>query len=226
MTRSHTDFVEAVRESNRTALSRLGSSKALYAETDGELDADTVLRAAATAEDAARETFEQWAATEADTAAADLFAALASQEAAHHETVVGKLDGSPSRADDDVAADETAGDDAPTVPAVQATLRGFDDTVGRAGGLVGRCLVARASKDQYTGYFVGDAAPQTASVFRELGGDVDDQLARAADLVVRVCAAEESRERAQEAATAAIQAAYSEYTTSLESMGINPKPVC
>lgn len=213
-----TEFLDAVRTANNTALSRLGSSKALYAETAGELDADTVLRAAARAEDSARETFEQWTATEVDTAAADLFADLAAQEAAHAKTVAAKLGGSPSG--------ETADDDDTVVPAIQLTLRGFETSVDRAGGLVGRCLVARASKDQYTGYFVGDADPQTASVFRDLGNDVDEQLTRAVALVDSVCETDEDRKRAQEAANAAVQAAYTEYTASLESMGINPKPVC
>jgi len=66
---------------------------------------------------------------------------------------------------------------------MQSTLRGFELTVERAGGLVGRCLVGKKSKEQYTGYFVGDADPQTASVFRELGGNVDRQRKRAAKQV-------------------------------------------
>ena len=86
--------------------------------------------------------------------------------------------------------------------------------------------MAKKSKEQYTGYFVGDADPQTASVFRELGGDVDEQLTRATELVETVCETDEQRDRAASAATAAIDAAYSEYTESLESMGVNPKPVC
>jgi len=208
------DFIETVKSENSTALSRLGSSKALYAETSGELEADTVLRAAAIAEDAARETFELWADDESNETAADLFADLASEEADHYETVAAKIDEPPRAAD----ADE--------LPAIQSTLRGVGSTVERAGGLVGRCLVAKKSKEQYTGYFVGDADPQTASAFRDLGGDVDEQLTRATELVETVCETDEQRDRAASAATAAINAAYSEYTESLESMGVNPKPVC
>jgi len=208
------DFIETVRTENSTALSRLGSSKALYAETSGELEADTVLRAAAIAEDAARETFVLWADDETYEPAAELFADVASEEADHYETVAAEID-NPSRAAD--VAD---------LPAIQETLRGYDSTVDRAGGLVGRCLVAKKSKEQYTGYFVGDADPQTASVFRELGGDVEAQLTRAAELVEAVCETADDREQAETAATEAIQAAYTEYTESLESMGVNPKPVC
>jgi len=172
-----------------------------------------VLRAAAIAEDAARETFARWADDEAAESAAALFADLADQEADHFETVAAKLDDAPTAADGDV-------------PAIQETLRGFDSTVERAGGLVGRCLVAKKSKEQYTGYFVGDADPQTAGVFRELGGDVDDHIDRAAELIEAVCASDADRDRAREAAGEAIGAAYEEYTDSLESMGVNPKPVC
>jgi len=208
------DFIDSVQTENKTALSRLGSSKALYAETEGNIEAETVLRAAAVAEDAARETFETWAAAEATAAAAARFGDLAEQEADHYETVASKLDDPPRAAD------------AEAVPAIQSTLRGFGSTVERAGGLVGRCLVAKRSKEQYTGYFVGDADPRTASVFRDLGGDVDDQLDHAAELVEEVCESDDDREAALSAASEAIQDAYDEYTESLESMGVNPKPVC
>ena len=208
------DFIDTVRTENSTALSRLGSSKALYAETSGELEAETVLRAAAIAEDAARETFELWADNEAAEAAAELFADVANQEADHYDAVAAEID-DPSRAAD---VDE--------LPAIQVTLRDFESTIERVGGLIGRCLVAKKSKEQYTGYFVGDADPQTASVFRDLGNDVDGQLERAADLVDAVCETSEDRASVQTAATEAIQVAYDEYTQSLESMGVNPKPVC
>ena len=206
-------FVDDVRSDTKTALSRLGSSKALYAETGGDIEAETVLRAAAIAEDTARETFELWADDEASEDAATLFADLAAEEADHYETVAGKLDDAPEAGDADLSA-------------IQSTLRGFESTVERVGGLVGRCLVAKKSKEQYTGYFVGDADPQTASVFRDLGGDVEAQRDRAVELIEAVCESDDDIDRAREAAGAAIQAAYEEYTESLESMGVNPKPVC
>ncbi len=208
------EFIESVRTENSTALSRLGSSKALYAETDGNLEAEPVLQAAAIAEDAARETLEAWADDEPNTAAAELFADVANQEADHYETVADKIDNSPRAAENE------------QLPAIQLRLRDLESTIERAGGLVGRCLVAKKSKEQYTGYFVGDADPQTASVFRDLGGDVDGQLERAAELIDTVCETPADRDQAQVAATEAIQAAYDEYTQSLESMGVNPKPVC
>jgi len=207
------DFVDSVSEANQTALSRLGSSKSLYAETNGELETEQVLHAAAIAEDAASETFHAWADDEEHAEAAELFATVADEEADHYETVAGELDDPPQAADNET-------------PAIQSVLRAFDDTVERVGGLVGRCLVAKKSKEQYTGYFTGQADPQTASLFRGLGDDVDAQIEAAADLVDAICTTDDDRERAHEAASEAIQAAYDEYTESLEAMGVNPKPVC
>jgi len=63
------DFLDRIRDDNETALSRLGSSKALYALTDGEMEGDAVLTAAADGAHAAAETLEDWA----DESAADAF---------------------------------------------------------------------------------------------------------------------------------------------------------
>jgi rubrerythrin len=204
------EFIEAVREENATALSRLGSSKSLYADTDGEMEADEVLAAAATAEHHAAETYADWAeAASADVAEA--FAATADEERDHYETVAGEIDahepGEP--------------------PAIQSYLRELDGDVERLGGFVGRTLAAEKSKEQVTGFFVGEADPQTARRVRGMGDDLDAQLERATDLLAAECGDDaECWGRAEAAATGAIQAAYDEYTERLEAMGVNPKPVC
>ena len=205
------EFLDAVRDANETALSRLGSSKSLYAATGGEMDPEDVFRAAADSEDAAAETFEEWADSEDDDAAREAFAEFADEERDHYEKVVGKLgeDHEPSE-----------------VPALHDYLRGVEDTQGRVGGLLGRILASDQSKSQMVGFFVGQADPQTAQLFRDLGDDLDGQLERATDLLEAVCESDDDYERATEAAGGAIQAAYEEYTESLESMGVNPKPVC
>lgn len=204
------EFIEAVREENKTALSRLGSSKALYADTMGEMEREEVLAAAATAEYHAAETYETWA-DDASGDVADAFAETAAEERDHYETVAGEFD------------DHEPGD----VPAIQTYLRGLDDDVERIGGFLGRTVAAEKSKEQLTGFFVGDADPQTASIFRGMGDDLDEQLARATDLLDSRCGDDEDRwDRALEAANGAIQAAYEEYTERLEGMGVNPKPVC
>lgn len=204
-------FVETVREQNRTALSRLGSSKALYADTQGEMETEEVLRAAATAEHTAMTTFESWADAE-NGAAADAYRDSAAEEQGHYETVSDKLDGH----------DPNAGE----TPAVQAYLRDLEDTIARVGGFLGRTLAAEKSKEQMTAFFVGQADPQTAQLFRDMGEDLDAQLERGLALLETCCDTDEDRTRALESASGAIQAAYKEYTERLEQMGVNPKPVC
>ncbi|WP_458186006.1 rubrerythrin family protein [Haladaptatus sp. NG-WS-4] len=204
------EFVDAVRKENETALSRLGSSKSLYAATGGEMESDEVFRAAADAEYAARRTFEQWADEESDAQASDLFADIAATEQAHYETVAEK--------GDDHEPGET--------PALHEFLRGLDGTCARLGGFVGRTLASEKSKSQLTGFFTGQADPQTAQLFRDLKGDLGDQLDRTLSVLADTCDSDDDWDEAREAADGAIRAAYEEYTESLESMGVNPKPVC
>jgi len=205
------EFLDAVRDDNETALSRLGSSKSLYAATGGEMDAGPVLEAAADAEYVAAQTFHAWTDSEPDDAARDAFETTAAEEDGHVDAVLAELD-------DYEPADDATG--------MQAYLRGLDGTVERAGALVGRILATEKSKEQLTGFFVGQAEPQTAGVFRDLKGDLDDQRERALDLLEAVCDDDADWDAAKDAADAAIQAAYDEYTEQLESMGVNPKPVC
>ena len=204
------EFADRIREDNRTALSRLGSSKALYADTGGEIERDTVLRATAQAERAAWETYESWSESD-DAEAAEAFADTAAEERTHYETVADLLG-------EDVEVSE--------VPAIQRFLREREDTVSRAGGFLGRTLAAEKSKDQLVGFFVGQADPSTTSEIREMNADLDDQRDRALALLDAVCEDDDDWDRAAEAASGAIQAAYEEYTDRLEGMGVNPKPVC
>lgn len=203
-------LLETVREENETALSRLGSSKSLYADTSGDIDTEPVLQATADAEYAAWQTFSSWADDETHDDARDAFNATASEEQTHYETV-----------------DERLEDYEPeNVPALHEYLRGLDDTVDRVGAFVGRILASKRSKDQVVGYFVGNADPQTASLFREFGDDLDGQLERVTELLEAVCTSDEDWSRAEDAAGGAIEAAYDEYVESLEELGANPKPVC
>ncbi|OVE83566.1 rubrerythrin family protein [Natronolimnobius baerhuensis] len=205
-------FLETVRETNQTALSRLGSSKSLYADTGGDIDTEPVLEATADAEYAAWQTFSAWADDEDTDAASEAFADTAAEEEGHFETVC-----------------EHLGNEAyepQSVPALHEYLRGLESTVERVGAFAGRVLASKRSKEQVVGYFVGDADPQTAGVFRDFGDDLDAQLERVDDLLEDVCASDDDWERAEDAATGAIEAAYGEYVENLEAMGANPKPVC
>jgi rubrerythrin len=210
------EFLTTVRDENETALSRLGSSKSLYAATEGEMESAVVFRAAADAEYAASETFQQWADDEdANGSVREAFADFAEQERDHYEQVVGKLDDDP-----DVDGESSE------LPAIHECLRDLDTDPARVGGFLGRTLASEKSKEQMVGFFVGQADPQTAQLFRDLGDDLDGQIERGTELLADVCESDEDWNSALEAANGAIQTAYDEYTETLEGMGVNPKPVC
>jgi len=120
------EFVESVRDANETALSRLGSSKSLYALTEGEMDEDVVLSRAADLSYYAAETFDAWADDH------DAFATAADVEREHYDTVAGKLD------------DHEPGE----ASAIYDTLADLDGTAARLGGLVGWAVVVGETTGQ------------------------------------------------------------------------------
>ena len=200
------DFLDSLRDENETALSRLGSSKSLYALTDGEMNADAVLEAAADDAHAAAETYEAWA----DEADSELFAGAAAAERDHYADVAGKLD------DHDPTA----------TPAIYVSLDGLDDELARLGGLVGAALAGAKRATQTSGFFTGEADPQTASLFRGYKGTLEDRRDAAVDALDDLADGDGDRDRAADAASGAIQSAYDDYVEKLEAMGVNPKPVC
>ena len=195
-------FLERLRDDNETELSRLGSSKALYAVTGGEMTAERVRAAAAADARAAAEAFGDWGGE-----AADFFADAAATAEEHAESF-----------DSDA--------DAADAPALYAELAGLDGTVERVAGALARSLVAAKTAEQMVGFFVGDADPRAAETFRSYRGDVEDQRDRAAELLDDVCDDDEDWERARRTADAAIESAYDEYVETLEGMGVQPKNVC
>lgn len=204
-------FVDAVTTETNTALSRLGSSKALYAATNGDLDASTVLEAAAAAEYHAATTYDHWAETEQHDQALDVWTTTAEEERDHYDRVLAELD-----------TDHDPGDP----PPIHTHLRTLDTPLERGGAFLGRTLAASRSKDQYTGYFVGQANPGLADLFRELGSDLDDQMNRGEALLTDLCSTDSDWATAETAAVETIETAYEHYVDTLESLGVNPKPVC
>lgn len=192
------EFVETVTDEHATALSRLGSSKALYAITDGEMESDAVRTGAADRAHYAAETVAEWD--------GDVATAVAETATKHYESITSGLD------------DHTPGDR----PALFDVLAQLDDESGRLGGLVGWALVTTKTNDQLTGFFVGQADPQTAQTFREMGTDVEEIQSDALDALAETG----EWERAADAAGEVLQAAYEEYVETLEDLGVNPKPVC
>ncbi|WP_224333329.1 transcription antitermination protein [Haloprofundus halobius] len=201
-------LIETLRDDHETALSRLGSSKALYALTGGEMDAPAVRAAASDEAETAARLFEEWAETEDDGDAAGLFSVVADAEADHR------------------AAIESDEADPDTDRAMYETLDGFERTEERVAGLLARSLVVSRLAGQMVGFFVGSADTSSADAFRSIRDDYDDQLDRAAELLDSVCDDDAAWERAQAAADAVVEAAYDQYVETLESMGVKPKNVC
>ncbi|WP_129114135.1 transcription antitermination protein [Halegenticoccus tardaugens] len=201
-------FVETLRADNETALSRLGSSKSLYALTGGEMDAPSVRAAARDEAESAYVIFEEWAETESRDEAAALFAAVAETEERHRDEI------------------ESEGGDPDTDRPMYETLAGFDDAVERVAGLLARSVVAKETAAQMVGFFVGSAKTSSADTFRGIRGDFDDQTGEAARALDEICERDEDWERAESAANAVVQAAYDDYVETLESMGVKPKNVC
>ncbi|QLG60932.1 transcription antitermination protein [Halorarum salinum] len=203
-------FLSDLRADNETPLSRLGSSKSLYALTGGEMTADAVREAAAAEADAAADRFEAWSADEASGDAAALFGSVAEDARDHREAVA------PEGFDPDGTRE---------FPEYDA-LAGLKSTPARAGGLLARCVLADARVGQMVGFFVGSADPRAADDFRSLRGDVSDRLDDAADLLDAVCENDGEWAEAREAADAVLEAAYDDYVETLEGMGVKPKNVC
>jgi hypothetical protein len=196
------EFTETVRDANETPLSRLGSSKWVYALTAGEMDGDAVTAAWATEASATRETFEGWAETEASDDAASAFADVAAFAA------------------------EQGGDGEVELPPRYDALASLDGTAARAGGFLGWTLVAEKTLAQMVGFFVGDADPSTANTFRERKSALQERRTEAESLLDVVCPGDEAWAAARAGADEVVEAAYADYVDTLESMGIKPKNVC
>jgi hypothetical protein len=205
-------FRENVETAVTTELDRLGSQQALVALTDADLDRGTVLRAAAQSEHVAGETFAEWADSEADARAAETFARLAERERDHYERVVAELNGDVEPSD--------------AVDPMHDHLRGLDDAVGRAAGLVGRSLAADRTQLQVVNFFVNEADERRADLFRDLRADTRDEGSDGAELLETLCDDEDDWERAQGVAEETVQIAYDDYAETLEGMGLDPKPIC
>jgi hypothetical protein len=197
-------LLERLRANHDTELSRLGSSKALYALTGGEMESAAVRSAAATEAAAAGDVVGGWAET-ASGAAAERFEAVA---AAARERAAG--------------FDADAGEARP----VYDVLENLETAPARAGGLLGRSVVVAAYAGQFVGFFVGNADPRAAGEFRDVRDAVEGERDAAVDLLEAVCEHDADWDAADEAATAVVEAAYDDYVATLEGMGVEPKNVC
>jgi len=204
------DLEAEIRDDHETAFSRLGSSKAMYALTAGEMDGDSVRAAAAEDALALASTLDDWTAAGADggadAAVESLYADLA--EAARERAA-------------SVADDPSPGE----MPALYDALVGFESAPERLGALLGRYLVSLEYVGQMVGFFVGDADPMAADDFRGLRSDLEAERDRVADALDAACEGDDW-DLARGAADAVVEAAYDDYVETLQSMGIKPKNVC
>lgn len=205
------DFRARVETERQTELDRIGSSKRLVALTDASLDDETVLHTAAASEAAATAVFEEWAA-DAGGDAAETFASFAEREHEHHERICAELG-------DDVDVEADPG-------AVHDTLEALDGVLERAGGVVGRGLVAERTLTQFVSYFVNQADEQRADLFRDLKAETKMDTEAAVTLLESTVDSDEDWERAVDAALEVVDAAYEEYVEALDSMGVNAKSIC
>lgn len=192
-------LLDTLEEEYETELSRLGSSKALYALTGGEMETEAVRAGLADRSAAAADTVDGW--TDGDHA--EVFQAVAEMAREHAERIAGTA----------ATIDEST--------PIEATLRGLDDADPRLGGLLAWLLVTDRTLAQAVGFFVGNADPQTADVFRDLRDDVD---ARLEAVLEQLDDADE--DVAGTAASAVVEAAYGHYVETLEGLGVKVKPVC
>ena len=200
------DLASELRDDHETEFSRLGSSKAMYALTAGEMDGDSVRTAAAADAVAFAAVLDGWA-EDADDATGTLVTDLAKAARDHAAAIA-----------DDPSADEQ-------LPLYE-TLAGFDAAPARIGGLLGRYLVLSEYASQMIGFFVGDADPMAANDFREFRSELDAEHDRVVDALDAVCDTDDEWAAARDAAEAMIATAYDDYVETLESMGIKPKNVC
>jgi hypothetical protein len=204
-------FRDRVTDAKTTELDRLGSEKLLLALTEADLTERAVLEAAAASEHAARNTFEQWAETEDDERAREVFETVVEQEADHYQRVAEHLP-------DDF--------EPPDGGPLHAHLRGQEDPIARAAGLVGRGLVSDRTHLQVISFFINEGDSKQADLFRDLRSETEDSLEAGLELLETLCEDDEDWEAAEGVASYGVQVAYDDYADALTGMGMDPKPIC
>lgn len=203
-------FLDELRDEHETELSRLGSSKAVYALTEGEMDGEAVRVGTARELHAVAPVLETWA-EQADGDAADCYAEVAAS-----------LGEWADRLDEEAGVPE--GEEFTHVTA--EALEACDDEQARAAGLTAALLVLAKISEQLVGFYVGDADRSGAAEFRELRDELRDHRDDTAFLLDTLCADEADWAEAHEVAAGVVEAAYDWYVGTLEAMGVEPKNVC
>ncbi|MBX0302127.1 transcription antitermination protein [Haloarcula salinisoli] len=198
------DTIAAVEEATTTERTRIGSDKALIAATGANLEADAVWTAAATRESGVADALEGWA---ADATGGDAIADAFDRAGRAARDRAERIDATPGEPD-----------------ALSSHLDTLDGTPERVGaGLVAVPLVLDRFYLQVVSFFVNEADEGSADVARDLRSGASD-FGPARDALAELD--ESGREQARDAAAEAITVVYEEYASGLESMGLDPKPVC
>jgi len=200
-------FLDDLRAAHRTELSRLGSSKAVYALTGGEMAGDAVRTGTARELHALAPVLNEWA-EQAGGETADLFAAGAEFAATYADNF-----------DSEVGTPESV------TPVVADSLAAADPG-NRTAAMAAAFLVLEEIAGQLVGFFVGDADRKSADEFREFRAELGDYRDDAADLLADSLEDEADWETAAGVGEAVIEGAYDWYVETLESMGVEPKNVC
>lgn len=205
------ELVANVRGERATELDRLGSEKALVAVTGAQLERGPVLSAPARLLAGAAATFADWA-DATDGPAGEAFADAAATATEHGDALLGLADGADADGDPPYVIDELG--TAETTPERVAA------------GLVAYPLVAERLLLQVINFLVNEGDRSKADTVREVRSDLQAMPDDAAGVLDAVCTDDGDWVTAQKATTDAVGMAYDEYATSLEEMGLDPKPVC
>lgn len=203
-------FLDELRDEHETELSRLGSSKAVYALTEGEMDGDAIRVGTARELHAVVPVLERWA-DEAEGDAAD----CVTEVAASLGDWADQLDAEAAVPEGEEVTHITAG-----------TLDACDDEQARAAGLTAALLVLAKLSEQLVGFYVGDADRKGAAEFRDLRDDLQAHRDDTASLLDTLCTAEADWVAAHDAGSGVVEGAYDWYVGTLEGMGVEPKNVC
>lgn len=194
------------------SLSLLGSTQFLRAAAGGDPAPEPLLEAAAESEHAARETFREWVADEADSDARAAFESVVEQDHEHRERVAAELDG----------WEPAEGGPGP----MHAYLRGRDTARQRiAGGMVGRPLVTLRTHARLIAFFDGrdgDDDARRADLFRDLRAETAEVLEDGLALLEERCE-EEEWEIARTVAGYTVRVAADDTADALRSLGIDPE---
>jgi hypothetical protein len=203
-------FLDDLRSEHETPLSRLGSSKSVYALTGGEMDGDVVKAEIASELQAVADVARTWTEEAEHDVARELFGDVASFATDHADSLAA---GDVAEADTDESA-------------IAGSLADPGSDVGRAGAIAGGFLVFGKLSEQLVGFFVGDADRKGADQFREFRSEVESLRDDAAASLETLCADEDDWGAAESAAAETIESAYDWYVQTLEGMGVKPKNVC